>query len=60
MSDSNLSFSQTVILLGIPAQEREEFMACRKKALEIAANMVKTLQEYPPAIRTNLAFLTTR
>ncbi len=26
----------------------------RKKALEIAANMVKTLQEYPPAIRTNL------
>lgn len=26
----------------------------RKKALEIATNMVKTLQEYPPAIRTNL------
>lgn len=143
--DSNLSFSQAVILLGIPAEEREEFMAChdvenmskrelkeavhekkqseelvpvvkvsrklrkiqpktvqptaetyaesakydeqialhcdnilsaysellktlfaqsrvdtarkevnRKKALEIATNMVKTLQEYPPAITTNL------
>jgi len=139
--DSNLSFSQAVVLLGIPAEEREEFMAChdvenmskrelqaavqekkqreelvpivrvtqklrkiqpktvlpttenrkydeqfalhrdnmlsaynellktlvaqsridtarkeinRKKALEIATNMVKTLQEYPPAIRTNM------
>lgn len=147
--DSNLSFSQAVILLGIPAEEREEFLAChdvenmskrelqaavqekkqstelvpvvkvapklrkiqpktvqptaetytesmkydeqfalhrdnllsaynellktlvaqsridtarkevnRKKALEIATNMVKTLQEYPPAIRTNLSVKT--
>ncbi len=142
---SNLSYSQAVILLGIPAEEREEFMAChdvanmskrelqaavqekkhseepvpvlkvsqklrkippktvqptaetysesvkcdeqftlhcnnllsaysellktlaaqsridtarkevnRKKALEIATNMVKTLQEYPPAVTTNM------
>ncbi|WP_368292972.1 hypothetical protein [Dehalobacter sp. TBBPA1] len=38
--DSNLSFFRVVIFLGIPAQEWEEFMACLKKALEIAANMV--------------------
>ena len=30
----------------------------RKKALEIATNMVQTLQEYPPAIRTNLSVKT--
>ncbi len=149
LPDSNLSFSQAVILLGIPAGEREEFMAChdvenmskrelqaavqenkqsaelvpivrvvqklrkippktvqptaetcsesvkydeqfalhrnnmlsaynellktlaaqsridtarkevnRKKALEIATNIVNTLQEYPPAIITNLAIKT--
>ena len=142
---SNLSYSQAVILLGIPAEEREEFIAChevenmsarelqsavqenkqngelvpvvrvvqkmrkippktvqptaathsesvkydeqfalhrnnllsaynellktlaaqsridtvrkevnRKKALEIATNMVNTLQEYPPAVITNM------
>ncbi len=147
--DSNLSYSQAVILLGIPAEEREEFMAChdvanmskrelqavvqekkqseepvppvkefqklrkippktvqptaatysksvkcdeqftlhcnnllsaysellktlaaqsridtarkevnRKKALEIATNMVNTLQEYPPAVRTNMVIKT--
>jgi hypothetical protein len=28
--------------------------ANRKKALEIATNMVNTLQDYPTAIRTNM------
>jgi hypothetical protein len=27
--DSNLSFTQALILLRIPAEEREEFMACQ-------------------------------
>ena len=31
---SNFSYSQAVILLGIPAEEREEFMACHDVEFE--------------------------
>ena len=51
--DSNLGFTQAVILLGIPAEEREEFMACHdvanmsKRELQEAINEKKQMEQIP-------------
>ena len=55
--DSNLSFSQAVILLGIPAEEREEFIACHevenmsKRELQAAVQEIKQSEELVPVVR---------
>ena len=55
--DSNLSFSQAVILLRIPAEEREEFMACHdvenmsKRELQAAVQEIKQIEELVPVVR---------
>jgi hypothetical protein len=61
LSDSNpdsiLSYSQAVILLGIPAEEREEFMACHdvenmsKRELLAAVQEIKQIEELVPVVR---------
>jgi Protein of unknown function (DUF3102). len=53
----NLLKAYSELLQTLAAQSRIDMArkeVNRKKALEIATNMVQTLQEYPPAILTNL------
>lgn len=55
--DSNLSYSQAVILLGIPAEERDEFIACHdienmsKRELQAAVQEIKPIEELFPVVR---------
>jgi hypothetical protein len=55
--DSNLSFSQAVILLAIPAEERQEFMACHdvenmsKRELQAVVQENKQSEELVPVVR---------
>ncbi len=57
--DSILSFSQAIILLGIPAEEREEFMACHdvenmsKRELQEAVQEKKQSEELIPIVRVS-------
>jgi hypothetical protein len=54
---NNLLSAYNELLKTLAAQSRIDTArkeVNRKKALEIATNMVNTLQEYPPVVRTNM------
>jgi hypothetical protein len=58
---NNLLSAYNELLKTLAAQSRIDTArkeVNRKKALEIATNMVNTLQDYPPAIRTNMVIKT--